>query len=62
LTIASWQGAVVTVAAVVLVVAAVSVLRPLVVGAMVAAVVLIAFIAVALLTGDRPGGPARSRL
>jgi hypothetical protein len=61
LSVASWQGAVATVAAVVLVVAAVSLLRPLVLGAIVAAVVLVAFVAVALLTGDAPGGPARSR-
>jgi hypothetical protein len=58
LTIATWQGAVLTLLAVVLVIASVLLLKPLAVGLVGAACVLVAFIAAALLTGDRPGGPS----
>jgi hypothetical protein len=61
LSIVSWQGVVVTAVAVTLVVTSIVLLRPLVVGAIVGGVVLAGFIAVAFLTGDPPGGPARSR-
>jgi hypothetical protein len=60
LTIASGQGAVVTLAASVLAIASVVLLQPLIVGVVAAAVVLVAFVIVALMTGDPPGGPRRS--
>jgi hypothetical protein len=62
LTIASWQGAVVTITAGALVIASVAILRPLVVGIAVAVAILIVFVYVALRTGDPPGGPTSSRL
>ena len=61
LTIYTWQGAVLTLAAVVLVVASVVLLRPLAVGVIGAACVLVAYIAAAFLTGDPPGGRTSSK-
>jgi uncharacterized membrane protein YdfJ with MMPL/SSD domain len=61
LSITSWQGAVMTLVAVVLVVASILLLQPLVIGIVVAGCVLVAYVAAALLTGDPPGGPKRAQ-
>jgi hypothetical protein len=61
LAVYSWQGLVVTLVAIALVVASLLLVHPLAVGLVIAVVVMGAYIGIALLTGDPPGGPRRAR-
>jgi hypothetical protein len=56
----TWQGVAVTVVAVVLTVTSVLLIQPMIIGVLIAVLVLVGFVAVALITGEPPGGPRRS--